>query len=151
NFIILQNSDLPGDLKNHFKDGKYDTDAITKQVASLGVIAIIEGRVIDIKVKRWGDEVGVIRNLKAEVEGTVGIRVIGVQSGREILNEVRTATSISKTTRVFQKGARASELMADPNLIKDSLTKGFEDMTLAITKAVDKITWKGKVALVSGN
>lgn len=151
NFIVLQNTDLPGDLKNHYKNGRYDMEAIMKMAAPLGITAIVEGRIIEIKVKRWGDEVGIIRNVKAEVESTVGVRVISTMNNREILNDVRTASSISKSSRVFQRGSRAADLMTDPKLIKDSLRKGFQDMTLGIVKSVDKISWKGKVALVSGN
>jgi hypothetical protein len=149
NFVILDNNDVPKDLKQYRKDSGYDMEEISKIAAELGVIAVIEGRVVEIKVRRSGDEVGLIRAVKAEVVATVGVRVYSSANSKEILNEVRTAASESKSHRVAD-GSKAN-LAADPELIRDSLASAFQGMILPITKAVDKLNWGGKIALVSGD
>jgi hypothetical protein len=149
NFIILDNTDIPKDLKQYMKDGAYDTDEISKVAAELGVVAVIEGKILEVKARKTGDEVGLIRSVSAVVTSTVAVKVYSAANNREILNEVRSATSESKTHRVAD--STHYNYAADPELIRDSLSSAFQGMILPITKAVDKISWGGRVALVSGD
>ncbi|MDZ4678311.1 MAG: hypothetical protein SGI74_12470 [Oligoflexia bacterium] len=149
NFVILDNNDVPKDLKQFRKDNGYDMEEIAKVAADLGVVAIVEGRILVIKAHRSGDDVGLIRSVKAEVQSTVGIRVFSAANHKEMLNEVRSATSEAKSHRVLSNGKES--LTADPDLIRASLVSAFQGMILPITKAVDKLNWNGKVALVSGD
>jgi hypothetical protein len=149
NFVILDNSDVPKDLKQFRKDNGYDMEEIAKVAAELGVVAIIEGRILEIKARRSGDDVGLIRSVKAEVQATVGVRVFSAGNNKEILNEVRSASSEAKSHRVMSEGR--DSLTSDPDLIRNSLMSAFQGMILPITKAVDKLNWNGKIALVSGD
>jgi hypothetical protein len=150
NFVILDNNDIPKDLKQYQKDQGYDLDAVGKIASELGVVAIIEGRVIEIKAKKSGDEVGLIRSVTAQVQSTVGVKVFSVSNRKEILNEVRSASSVSKSHRVAETG-KGYSLAADPELIQDSLVSAFQGMILPITKAVDKLSWAGRIAMVSSD
>lgn len=150
NFVIIDNTDVPKDLKQFKKDTGYDIDEISKIAAELGVAAIVEGRVIEIKVHKSGDEVGLLRSFKADVYGTVGVRVFSVANHKEVMNEVRSAQSSEKNVRVADTDPHRS-LAADPTLIREALVSAFEGMVLPITKAVDKLNWNGKIALVSGD
>ena len=149
NFIILDNTDIHKDLKQYIKNGAYDVDEISKVAAEMGVVAIIEGKVLEIKARKTGDEVGLIRSLTAVVTSTVAVRVFSAANNREILNEVRSATSEAKTHHIADSSH--NNLAADPELIHDSLYSAFQGMILPITKSVDKINWNGRVALVSGD
>lgn len=151
NFVILDNTDLPKDLKDFKKESGYDLAEISKMVAPLGVVALVEGRVIELKLRRFGDDVGLIRKVRAEVQATVGVRVFSVNNQKEIMNEVRNATSEGSTTRVIDRNTRPSALLTDPALIRQSLISGFQGMTLNIVKSVDKLGWQGKVAMVTGD
>ncbi len=151
NFIILDNSDLPKDLKDFRKDTGFDLVEISKMVAPLGVVSLVEGRIIELKLRRYGDAVGLIRKVKAEVQATVGLRLYSVSNQKEIMNEVRSAVSEGATTRVMDKNTRPSALLTDPSLIRQSITSGFQAMTLNIVKTVDKLSWLGKVAMVNGD
>ncbi len=150
NFVILDNSDVPKDLKQYRSEKGYDMEEVSKVAAEMGVVAIVEGKVIDIKVRKSGDDVGVIRSIKAEVFATVGVRVFSASNHREILNEVRSATSESRTHRIAETGRNYS-LAADPELIRESLVSACQGMILPITKSVDKLSWNGKVAMVGGD
>lgn len=149
NFIILDNNDIPKDLKQFMKDGAYDTDEIAKVAAEMGVVAVIEGKVLEVKARKTGDEVGLIRSVTAVVTSTVAVRVFSAANSREILNEVRSATSQSKTHKVADSSHY--NLAADPELIHESLYSAFQGMILPITKSIDKINWGGRIALVSGD
>jgi hypothetical protein len=150
NFVILDNTDIPKNLSQYQKDQGYDMDQIAKIAAEMGVIAVIEGRVIEIRAKKAGDEVGLIRSVTAQVMATVGVKVFSVSNRKEILNEVRSASSISKSHRVAETGSGYA-LAADPELIHDSLISAFQGMILPITKAVDKLSWTGRIAMVSSD
>lgn len=148
NFIILDNKDVPKDLKQYYKDGAYDMDEVAKVATEMGVMAVIEGRVLEIKAHKEGDAVGLIRTLKAHVQATVAVRVISAANGREILNDTRSANSESSTHHI---AGEQVDLASDPELIRESLVSAFEGMILPIVKSVDKITWNGRIALVNGD
>lgn len=149
NYIILDNSDVPKDMKQFTKDGAYDIDEISKIASEMGVIAVIEGKVVEIKARKTGDDVGLIRATTAVVTATVAVRVFSAANNREIMNEVRTATSQSSTHRVADD--THFNAAADPELIHDALASAFQGLILSITKSIDKINWAGRVALVSGD
>lgn len=150
NFVILDNADIPKDFKQFQKEGGYDMEEIGKIASELGVSAVIEGRVLDVKARKAGDEVGLIRSVTAEVQTTVGVKLFSVSNRKEILNEVRSANSVSKSHRVAERGSGYS-MAADPQLIKDALVSAFQGMILPITKAIDKLNWNGKIALVNSD
>src|SRR5262249_32484993 len=91
-----------------------------------------------------------IRSVKAEVSATVGVKVYSVTTHKELLNEVRSASSQSKTHRIAD-ASKGYSLAADPELIRESLYSAFQGSILPIIKAVDKLSWTGKIALVSGD
>ncbi|MCC6277416.1 MAG: hypothetical protein IT289_05830 [Oligoflexia bacterium] len=149
NFVIVDNNDISKDIGRFVKGDQYEIEEIGKIASEMGVVAIVEGRVLEIKAKRSGDDIGLIRSVSAEVNATVGVRVYSAQSKKEILNEVRSASSEAKTHRVLSE-ARES-LAADPELTEEALLSAFKGMILPITKSVDKVSWGGKIAAVIEN
>ncbi|MEK7357300.1 MAG: hypothetical protein AAB250_12685, partial [Bdellovibrionota bacterium] len=64
-FVIVSNNDFPKDVATYLKNGEYDLEAMGKIGGSMGLAGILEGKVIDIKAKRIGDEVGLVREIRA--------------------------------------------------------------------------------------
>jgi hypothetical protein len=148
NFIILDNNDVQKDLKQFKKENGYDIEEVARVGAELGVLAIIEARILQIKAKTLGDDVGIVRSVKAQVDVSVGVRVYATINRKEVLNEVRAASSEAKSTKVGK--ITRGDLMADPALTHDALASAFQGMILPITKSVDKLNWVGKVAYMNG-
>jgi len=150
-FVIVDNQDVSKDLSLYVKNGEYDMNEVGRIAADMGVAAIIEGRVMDVKAKKVGDEVGLFRSLKAQVVSTVSIRVFSASTKREVLNDIRSATVESSTTRVAKYSRDDRNLSQDPELIRECLQKAFLGSVLPVMKAVDKLNWDGKIAAVSGD
>lgn len=148
-FIVVNNADFPQDVNGFLKDNKeYNLPAVAKVASSLGVAAVVEGRILEIRARRQGDELGVFRKTKATVDVTVQIRVFGAKTGREIYSSVKKATLESQTTNV---GTKSEALTEDPILVRDGVRKAFMTTVPGIVKAVEKLSWEGRVALVNGD
>jgi len=150
-FVVVQPDDFPQDPKKFLtEDNEYDLAQVSKQAAAIGVAAVIEGKVLSIKAKRIGDSIGLVRTTKAEVSTQVRVRVYAGKSGKEILNEVRSADTDASTTRVGERGDLTASLSEDPELVKSAIRKAFQGSIPGIIRAVEKLGWEGRVAMVSG-
>lgn len=150
-FIVVSNADLGKDLSAFVKENKeYDMMALSRLAANMGISAVVEGRVLEIRARRLGDEIGLFRKLKAQVETAVQIRVYGARTGQEIYNTVRKSMVESETTRVGQEDQSDRHLQEDPYLVSAGVRKAFRESVVGIIKAVEKLSWEGRVALVNG-
>ncbi len=151
-FVVMNNQDFPQDLGNFVKENKeYDMVGVSRVAAGLGAAAVVEGRVLEIRAHRIGDEVGVFRKLRASVDVTVQIRVFGAKTGREIFQAVKKATIESQTTRVGEASYSDSGLSEDPQLVRDGVRQAFKTTVAGVVKAVEKLSWEGRIALVTGD
>lgn len=150
-FVLVSPEDFPKDLKKFItEDQDYDMPAIAKVAAGMGVAAVIEGKILDIKARRLGDTVGLIRKAKAEVESQVRLRMFAGKNGKEILNEVRKAEIETSVTRFGRNNEFASHMGEDPDLVRQSVRKAFLTSIPNIVRAVEKLRWEGRIAMVSG-
>lgn len=150
-FVLIDPSDLNEDPKKHItEENQYDMDPVARMANGMGLGAIIEGKVLDVRARRVGDQVGVIREVRAEVKVRVRLRVVAARNGREIFNEVREATVNSSTTRVGERVSTDAELSTDPRLAREALNKAFMGALPGISRSLDKLSWEGRVAMVNG-
>lgn len=150
NYIVINNSDLPQDVAGFVKENKeYDIVALSRMAANTGVSAIIEGRILDIRARKNGDEIGVFRKIRATVDVNVQVRVFAAKTGREIYNVTHKATVESEATRMGDEGDR--DLQDDPNLVRVAVRRAFKDAMGGLVKAVEKLSWEGRVAMVTGD
>lgn len=150
-FIVVSNDDFPHDPKKYLtEDNEYDLAQISRLASAIGVAAVVEGKVLNIKAKRVGDSLGLIRELKAQVTAQVRIRIYAGKNGKEILNEVRTADTEADSTRFAERGDIMNQLSDDPELVKVAVRKAFAGAIPEISRAVEKLAWEGRVAMVSG-
>ncbi|MCB0412310.1 MAG: hypothetical protein KDD22_07280, partial [Bdellovibrionales bacterium] len=149
--VLIEPQDLPQDPKKFIKeDYEYDMEALSKLAASLGIAALIEGKVFDMKARRVGDQVGVIREVKAEVKVKARIRMMAARNGQELFNETREATADSSTMRIGQRAVKDALLASNPELSRAGLHQVFLGMTPALSMALEKLSWQGRVAMISG-
>ncbi len=150
-FVILKNSDIPQDISSFLNENReYDLEKIGPIANSMGIAAIVEGKVLEVKAKRIGDQVGIFREVKAKVETQVRIRILSARTGRIILDEVRSGNVESSTTRVAEYSYSDRYLSEDPKLVHLSVTQAFQGALTNVVKAIEKISWEGLVAMVSG-
>lgn len=147
-FVIVSLSDFPGDPKEFLKEGReYDLARLSRVAAPLGVTAVIEGKLLDLKARKLGDAVGIFREEKALVESQVRLRVAAGRSGREIFNQTATAKEEAVATQVGRRSRISAE---DPLLIRESTRRAYLSLLPNVIQAIDKLSWEGRVAMVSG-
>jgi hypothetical protein len=117
----------------------------------MGVALVIEGRILEIKAKRLGDQVGLVRRIRAQMDAKVQIRVLGTKQGRELLNEIREASIEDTTTRVGSYAFSDKFLEEDPELIEQVVSKAFRSIVPTILAVNRKLSWEGRIAQVSGD
>ena len=150
-FVIVANTDFPKEVTTYLKNGEYDLEPMAKIAGGVGVAAIIEGRIIDIKAKRMGDEVGLVREIRAKLNATVSIRMVNTTNSHIVLNETRNAEIEDATTRVAERADSDRYLEEDPKLVEAAVTQAFKGTIPKIVQSVEKLSWEGRVALVKGD
>jgi curli biogenesis system outer membrane secretion channel CsgG len=150
-FVVVSNADIGQDLRAFIKENReYDMVALSRLASSIGVAAVVEGRILEVRARKIGDEIGLFRKIRAQVDVAVQIRVYGAKSGTEIFSSVRRATLEHETTRVGENAFSDRDLQDDPNLIRAGVKKAFSESVVGVVRAVEKLSWEGRVALVSG-
>lgn len=150
-FVIVSLDDFPQDPNKFLtEENDYDLAQISKTAAGMGVAAVLEGKVLNIRAKRMGDSVGLIRQMKAQVSTQVRVRIFAGKNGKEILNEIRTADTEASTTRMGDRSDLTQTLSEDPELVKTAIRKAFLSAVPNILRSVEKLAWEGRVALVTG-
>ena len=150
-FVVIANTDFPKDVATYLKNGEYDLESMGKIAGAMGLAGIIEGKVIEIKAKRIGDAVGLVREIRAKITATVQIRMVNTKNGSIVLNETRNADIEESTTRVGERAFSDRNLEEDPKLIEAVVTEAFRSTIPKIVQSVEKLSWEGRVALVKGD
>lgn len=147
-FIVVAMEDFPQDPKKFITaEQEYDLAAIARIAANMGISAVIEGKVLEVRIKNAGDSVGLIRKQRAEVESKTRIRVFAGKNAKEILNETRSAIEEATATHL---GERDTPLGEDPELVKQSVRKALMGGIPNLVKSVEKLNWEGRIAMVAG-
>lgn len=147
-FVVVSLEDFPQDPKKFITtEQEYDMPAIARVASSIGVAAVIEGKILEVRARSAGDALGLIRRQKAQVETETRLRVYAGKSGKEILNAVRSASEEAVSTHYGDSRLSASE---DPELVKQSVRKAFLGGMPDLVRAIEKLNWEGRVAMISG-
>lgn len=149
-YVIVKNEDFPKDISRFVVNQEYDLESLSKIAAGMGVIAILEGKIQEIGIKKIGDPVGLFKNIQVGVNTTVRLRLVSTKNNKEILNSTRSAEIESTTIRIGEKNISEAVLQEEPELIDHVVIKAFSGLIRPIHIAVDKLSWEGRVALVSG-
>lgn len=150
-FVVVALEDFPQDPKKFLtEENDYDLAQISKVASGMGVSAVLEGKVLNIRARRVGDSVGLIRQMKAQISTQVRMRIFAGKNGKEILNEVRTADTEATSTRMAERGDLTQSLAEDPELVRTAIRKAFLSAVPNVLRSVEKLSWEGRVAMVSG-
>lgn len=150
-FVMVSPEDFNQDPKKFMTaENEYDLGELAKATSGMGVAAVLEGKILEVKARRIGDQVGIVRQLKAQVEAKIRVRMYSSKTGRELLNDVRSAVVDSVTTRVAESSFSDRYLSEDPELISQAVKKAFGGIIPGIARAVEKLNWEGRVAMISG-
>lgn len=149
--IALDSKELNLDLSKMMEGGQYKLLDIAKAAQALGVNAVLEGKIIDIRIKRKSDNVGVVRHLTTAFEVVAQVRVVTGRSGRELFNTVKTVTVEEQGVRVAERVETDKFLANNPELIDVIVKDAFLDFSPQVIASLDKVTWEGRIAAINGD
>ncbi len=151
NVVVISNNDFPKDLSQYLKSGEYDLEALAKIAGGMGLAAVIEGKIVEVKAKRLGDAIGLVREVRAKMDATVSLRMVAAKNAKIVLSEVRSATLEDSTTRIAERAFSDRYLEEDPKLIEGAVLSAFKGTVPRILQAIDKLNWEGRIAMIKGD
>ena len=150
-FVVVDENDFPEDPKKYLTpEGDYDLTAISKKLLPMGISAVLEGKIMQIRAQKAGDSVGIFRKVKAMVTSSVRLRLYSAGNSREMINEQYKASANSEATQVMKRSYSEADLVRNPSLVRNSVTKAFMMGIPGIGRSVQKLKWEGRVALLTG-
>lgn len=149
--IVIDSKDLAIDPSKYIKEGQYDIAEISKEAAQLGVNALMEGKIISIRINRTSDKVGIIRQMRSEFECVVRVRIISARNGKELMNTTKTVILNDSKYRVASRVDTDSLVGIDPQLIQNLVKDSFLDFTPKVMQSLSKMEWGGRIAQIKGD
>ncbi|WP_413578697.1 hypothetical protein ACLVWU_09230 [Bdellovibrio sp. HCB290] len=150
--IALDSRELNLDLTKMMDPaGGYKLAEVAKAANALGVNAVLEGRVLDVRVKRSADNVGVVRQLTTGFEVVAQVRVVTARGGQEIFNTIKTVTLKDQGVRVGERVESDKFLQNNPDMIEVIVKDAFLDFSPQVLTALEKISWEGRIAAIQGD
>ena len=146
-FVVISPEDFPKDLNQFLSNFQYDLEAIAKIAHGMGIAAVVEGKILEMRGHKIGSSVGVFSKQGVRMEGTIQIRAFAAKNGKEILNVTRDGAAEATTGR----NGSTRDLMDDPNLVGDVAVKAFKTTVKQLAMAIDKLNWEGRIALIKGD
>ena len=130
---------------------EYDLKVCSRDSQKLGYQALVEGKIVDFKVKRTADTVGLIRKLRTTFEAVLKVRVYSVRGQKEIFNTVKTVTYGLDDIRVAERVTADQCIENNPELVEKVIVDGFLEFIPQVTKPLGKMNWEGRVAAIQGD
>ena len=149
--IAIDSRDLKLDLTKQMKSGEFILKDVAKAASELGVFAVIEGKVMDLKVGRKAESVGLFRQMETRFDASVRIRIALAHTGREIFNTVKTVTLEDAQTRVGENASADKMLATNPDVLQRLVAEAFIDFEPQIYAVLAKMNWEGRIAAINGD
>lgn len=136
--------------EKYLKNGEYDLKKMAQESQKQGFTSIIEGQIIDVKLKNAADQIGLVRNISTIYEVVVRMRIVNVRTENEVFNTIKTVTLEEDNKRVVERVASDQFFVRNPELLKVLIKDAFLDFTPQIQDALVDITWEGRIAAIRG-
>ncbi len=149
--VAIDSRELNLDLSKLQSSGQYKMQEISKAGHGLGVNAILEGKIQDVRIRRKSESVGIVRNLATEFEIVAQVRMFMTRTGKEVFNTVKTVTVEEKGVRVAERVETDAFLANNPEMVQNIIRDAFVDFTPQVLAALDKMAWEGRVAAINGD
>ncbi|MEO5970473.1 MAG: hypothetical protein ABIQ95_11150 [Bdellovibrionia bacterium] len=115
----------------------------------LGVAVLLMGRITKIVFRQKGDDIGLFRQKQSFAAVEVEAKLFDVQGGREILAASKGSEASSNTIAAIDGDASSLEFREE--LTKAAIKQAIDGFIPDVLRAIDKMTWQGRVAKIAGN
>lgn len=149
--IVMNASQMTVDPLKYLAKGEYDLKKLAEDTKKDGFSSIVEGKILDVRLQKKADQIGLIRNLDAQYEVVVRLRIQNVRTNQEIFHVVKTVVLEEKNTRVAERASEDQIFLKNPELVEILIKDAFLDFTPQIDQALNEITWEGRIAAIRGD
>ena len=153
-YIMLEPNQIGLDAKNYViaSEGLYDLQKLAGDLMNneknTSVSSVLEGQIIEVRLKQASDQVGIIREMKSNYEVVVRLRLVSVHNGQEMFHTVKTVSLQEDSTRIIER-AREDEIFAkNPELVEILIKDAFLDFSNQIDDALNSVRWEGRIAAI---
>ena len=151
-YIVMDSSQLTVDPEKYIgKDGQYDLKRLARDSQKSGVNSILEGQIIDVRLQKKAEQIGLVRNLNATYEVVVRLRIENVRTEQEIFHIVKTVTLDEQNTRIAERASEDQIFIKNPELVEILIKDAFLDFSQQIQTTMNDITWEGRIAAIRGD
>ncbi len=149
--IALDSNQLKVDISKYIAaSGDYDLLKLSKDSQNVGVSALVEGKIIDLRIKKDSEKIGVARNLKTTFEAVVRLRVLSLRSGKELFHTVKTVAIEDDSVRIAERASSDLFFVKNPELVTILIKDAFLDFTPQLMVAMNVVAWEGRIAALKG-
>lgn len=139
------------DLKNcPIINEEHDFKLCAVEAQKLGHHILVEGRILNIEIKKGADPVGVVKKVKTTLTATLRLRLYSVRGMKEIFNTDKTVTYTMEDTRIGTRTTTDPNIESNPELIQKLIVEGFLEFLPQIEKKLAKVSWEGRIAAIQG-
>ncbi|MFN3455132.1 MAG: CsgG/HfaB family protein [Pseudobdellovibrio sp.] len=149
-FIVIDSKQLTVDTEKYLKNGEYDLKSLARDSQKSGVSSILEGQIIDVRMKKRAEKIGLVRELNATYEVVVRLRIQSVRTEQEIFHVVKTVTLEEKNMRVAERATQDEIFIKNPELVEILIKDAFLDFSQQIQQTMNEVTWEGRIAAIRG-
>jgi len=129
---------------------QYDLRGCARDSQKFGYQAIVEGKILDFRVRREADSVGLVRKVKTSFEAVLRLRVYSVRGQKEVFNTDKTVTYSLDGVRVGERVTADQVLENNPQMVEKVIVEGFLEYIPQIQKILSKMNWEGRIAAIQG-
>ena len=149
-FIVIDSEQLKIDPKKYIVGESYDLTKLATELDSMGVNAVLEGQIVDVKLIKKAEQIGLIRNLDANYEVVVKLKMMNVRTKQEIYHTQKTVTLEEKNTRIAERVSQDELFVKNPQLVEVLIKDAFLDFSPQIQQTLSEVKWEGRIAAVRG-
>lgn len=150
-FIPFDSSDLKEDLKTWIKNGEYDLKGLSPKIEELGIGFALEAKVLEVRLKKKSEPVGLVRNVSSTFEVITKLKIINTRSQREVFNTIKTITHEQDDIRIAKRLQSDREFVSNPELIAILIKDSLFDFIPTLESSMVEVSWEGRIAAIQGD
>jgi len=147
--LILSSEKSDLSTEDLIQGEKIKVAQLIREGRRLGVSVLIIGRVTRVIFRQKGDEIGLLRQKQSLAGADIEVKVFDVGLGRELLAIARSGEASANSLVAFErKSLESNEYRAE--LTRLAIRNAVGPLVPEIVRGIEKMTWEGRIAKVSG-
>jgi len=146
--VIIPANETQMKTEDFVSGEKVNVAQLVREGRKLGISVIVIGRITKIAFRQRGDEVGLLRQKQTLAGADIEVKVFDISAGRELAGFTRAGEASNNTLVAFEQDSEeSSEFRSEMTelALRDAATLAKNE----ILKAVEKLTWEGRIARIS--